>query len=208
MNTSEQINELATALAKAQSEMGSATKDAKNPHFKSSYATLASCINAALPVLSGHGIAVLQPTVVRDGQLYVCTRLVHSSGQWIESEYPVEISRGSGPQATGSGVTYARRYSLTSMIALATEDDDGEAAQSHYRQPQQPRQQPRQQQPQRREVNPAMESLMTGIDIAATKEELRAIGESAQQAKDKGDITQAELNKLRAQYKSKSEALS
>lgn len=68
MNKSESIAKIAGALVKAQSEMGNAVKDSKNPFFKSSYADLNSIREASLPVLNKHGISVLQPTTVIEGR--------------------------------------------------------------------------------------------------------------------------------------------
>lgn len=125
---SEQINELAKALAIAQSEMKSAKKDAKNPFFKSDYATLESVSDACLPALNKQAIAVTQLTnVSQDGSTQLITRLVHSSGQWISSTYPVHPTKND-PQALGSALTYARRYTLAAIAGVVTSDDDAEEA--------------------------------------------------------------------------------
>ena len=129
MNTSEQINEIAAALSKAQGEMKNAFLNKVNPHFKSKYADLACIRDAVTPALSKHGIAVVQGTEISGtqmGHLIVFTRLVHSSGQWVESEFPVAIDK---PQAMGSGITYGRRYTLSAITNIAAdEDDDANAA--------------------------------------------------------------------------------
>ena len=131
MKTSEQINELAKALAIAQGEMKNAVFDKVNPHFKNKYATLAAIRDAITPTLTKNGISVIQPTVMGEGVLVVTTRLMHSSGQWIESEYPI-INDTNKPQAMGSALTYARRYSLAAICGIASdEDDDANAAQDH-----------------------------------------------------------------------------
>jgi hypothetical protein len=131
MRTSEQINDLAAALAKAQGEMKNAVFDKVNPHFKNKYATLAAIRDAITPTLTKNGISVIQPTVMGEGVLVVTTRLMHSSGQWIESEYPI-INDTNKPQAMGSALTYARRYSLAAICGIASdEDDDANAAQDH-----------------------------------------------------------------------------
>jgi hypothetical protein len=127
-NQSENINELAAALAKAQGEIVGALKDSKNPFFKSNYADLASCWDACRAQLSKNALAVIQTTRCHDGQVYVVTTLTHSSGQWIRGELPVK-AKDDGPQAQGSGITYARRYALAAIVGLAQIDDDAEAAQ-------------------------------------------------------------------------------
>lgn len=126
---SEQINELATALSKAQGEITGALKDSSNPFFKSKYADLASCWDACRKQLASNGLSVIQTTDVLDGIVVVRTTLAHSSGQWIRGSLPVK-TKDDSPQAQGSGITYARRYALAAIVGLAQIDDDGEAAQA------------------------------------------------------------------------------
>jgi hypothetical protein len=128
MNKSESIAKIAGALVKAQSEMGNAVKDSKNPFFKSSYADLNSIREASLPVLNKHGISVLQPTTVIEGRLYVETLLLHESGEFISGLYEVVVGKQNDPQALGSAISYSRRYSLQSMINIGAEDNDAEGA--------------------------------------------------------------------------------
>lgn len=125
---SEQINELAAALSKAQGSITGALKDSANPFFKSRYADLASCWDACRKQLSDNGLAVIQTTYVEEGLVIVRTTLVHSSGQWIDGELPVR-AKDDSPQAQGSGITYARRYALAAIVGLAQIDDDANAAQ-------------------------------------------------------------------------------
>jgi hypothetical protein len=128
MTTSEQVHEIAAALAKAQGEMEGATKSAANPFFKSKYADLASVREACMGPLSKHGIAVLQSPSAEGAVVSVETMLVHSSGQWIRGVVTV-TAKDDSPQAIGSCITYCRRYALQSFAGVAPEDDDGEAAQ-------------------------------------------------------------------------------
>ncbi len=127
MRTSEQINELAAALAKAQAEMKNASKHSVNPHFKNKYADLAEVRDAVLPYLAAQGLSVVQGMETAGDGLLVVTRLMHSSGQWIESIFPISYDK---PQSMGSSYTYARRYSLAAIgcIGPAEPDDDGNAA--------------------------------------------------------------------------------
>lgn len=129
---SENINELAAALSKAQANITGALKDSKNPFFKSSYADLASCWDACRKQLTENGLSVIQTTDIADGLVVVRTVLAHSSGQWISGVLPVK-AKDDGPQAQGSGITYARRYALAAIVGLAQIDDDGEAAQARNR---------------------------------------------------------------------------
>lgn len=128
MNRSESITKIAIALVKAQSEMGNAVKDSKNPFFKSKYADLNSIREASLPVLNKNGITVLQPTTVIDGRLFVESLLLHESGEFISGLTEVVVAKQNDPQATGSGISYARRYGLQSLLNIGAEDDDSEAA--------------------------------------------------------------------------------
>jgi hypothetical protein len=128
MTTSEQTGELAAALAKAQSEMGAATKDAANPFFKSRYADLNSIWEAARGPLTKNGIAVLQSPSADGARVTVATRFLHSSGQWIQGEVSA-TAKDASPQSVGSAITYLRRYALQSFAGVATADDDGESAQ-------------------------------------------------------------------------------
>jgi len=118
MNTSEQISELAAALAKAQGAMENAIMNRTNPHFKTKYADLAAVLNAARKPLSANGLAIVQ--TIGDGVLH--TRLLHTSGQWIASEHPLPMT--GRPQEIGSALTYARRYSLSALIGIAADEDD------------------------------------------------------------------------------------
>lgn len=127
MLTSQHTNEISAALAKAQAEIVNPEKNAKNPHFKSDYADLATGINAIRGPLTKHGISFIQAERLDGDILIVETRLAHSSGQWFQSEHPA-IKFPARPQEIGSAITYARRYSLFSMVGIAGEDDDGEAA--------------------------------------------------------------------------------
>lgn len=140
MNTSEQINEIAAALAKAQGEMKNAFLNKVNPHFKSKYADLAGIRDAVTPALSKHGIAVVQGTELHGTNLMVFTRLVHSSGQWFESHFPVSIDK---PQAMGSGITYGRRYTLSAITSIAADEDDDANAASESKPAPAPKPQPK-----------------------------------------------------------------
>jgi hypothetical protein len=128
MNRSESITKIAGALVKAQSSMGNAVKDSKNPFFKSSYADLNAIREACLPALNANGVSVLQPTVSVDGKAFVETVLLHESGEFISSLTEVICAKQNDPQAHGSGVSYARRYGLQSLVNLGSSDDDGEGA--------------------------------------------------------------------------------
>jgi hypothetical protein len=121
MRTSEQINELATALAKAQAEMKNAKLNKINPHFKSRYADLAEIRDTVTPALSKNGIAVVHGLDTAENGIAVVTRLIHASGQWVESRFPVAYDK---PQTMGSAITYGRRYNLSAIANISADDDD------------------------------------------------------------------------------------
>jgi hypothetical protein len=123
------MKNLALALLKAQKNMGVALKDAKNPFFKSKYADLNSVIDASLSVLNDAGIVVLQPTVVLEGKQYVETKLIHAeSGESISGYTEIVVKSATDAQQVGSGISYARRYGLQSLVVLKADDNDGETA--------------------------------------------------------------------------------
>ena len=126
---SENINELAGALAKAQGSIKAAAKAKDNPFFKSKYADLPAIWEACRASLSENGIAVIQsPLQHENGEMYLETTMAHSSGQWMKSVYPIRPTKND-PQGVASAITYARRYSLSAMVGVvADEDDDGNAA--------------------------------------------------------------------------------
>ena len=126
---SESIKELAPALAAAQAEMGSAHLDAKNPHFRSKYASLASCLNAAAPALAKHHLSIQQhPGFDAAAQLVsVTTMLLHKSGEWMQSTCHLPLGGKRDGHALKSATTYLRRTAIVSVLALPEEDDDGNA---------------------------------------------------------------------------------
>ena len=128
MKTSESIKQLSAALLKAQRSIKFASKDAKNPHFKSTYADLPAVIDAIKPALNDAGLVFLQTFSPSEaGFIAVTTRLMHETGEWIEDTATVPLPK-SDPQGYGSAATYARRYSLAAITGLYQDDDDGNAA--------------------------------------------------------------------------------
>jgi hypothetical protein len=129
MQSSETIKEVSAALVRAQAEMKPAIKDMVNPVFRSKYADLSALLDVCMDPLSKHGIALLQSLTSTMEGVTVFTRLVHVSGEWLESDplfIPCEKKTAHG---FGSAATYAKRFSLQGFIAISTElDDDGEAA--------------------------------------------------------------------------------
>lgn len=125
-----QINEIAKALAGAQSEITGAKKSSVNPHFKAKYADLEDSWEAIRDVLPKHGLSVFQggSTMTEDSKPVFCTLLMHTSGQWIEGTLPLACKDPSDPQKVGSAITYMRRYGLKAAVGLTDTDDDGHDA--------------------------------------------------------------------------------
>lgn len=136
MAKSESIKELAAALSKAQGEFPTIAKNktAKVPmkaggQYSYRYADLADVISATAPVLSRNGLGISQVPTISNGKLVLETTLMHASGEWISSEYP--LATHDRPQEMGSEITYGRRYTMTSVLGIhGDEDDDGALAQN------------------------------------------------------------------------------
>lgn len=134
MKTSEQINELAAALATVQGLMEPAKMNAVNPFLKNKYADLGSVIESVKDLLSEHGLSYVQmpatPPVELHPAIALTTRLMHTSGQWLEDTFvmaiPLDEKGKSVMQIAGSAISYARRYALSAMLGIvADEDNDG-----------------------------------------------------------------------------------
>lgn len=118
---------LAEALARAQASLHAAEKDGFNPHFKSKYASLTAVWAACREPLSQNGLSVVQIFRPGDGGWEIVTKLLHASGESIESVLPVPMGDGK-PQAIGSAISYMRRYALAALVGVVADDDDAEAA--------------------------------------------------------------------------------
>jgi molecular chaperone GrpE (heat shock protein) len=127
MRTSDKSEAVFKAFIEAQAEMGKLLKDSENPFFKSKYASLAAVLDLLKPVFEKHGIAIIQGSGESGTGIKIVTRLVHTSGQWIETDFPMPLVKQDA-QGAGSASTYGRRYALKAIASLAEEDDDGQAA--------------------------------------------------------------------------------
>lgn len=140
MKHSDSMAAIGAALVKAQAEIKPIGKDAQNPHFRNRYATLDALTDFVRPILQKHGLTVIQGGTdaalsrieggveYRVAAIEVETMLLHTSGEWISSSYVMPIEK-STPQGAGSAITYGRRYGLSSLLALTTdEDEDGNLA--------------------------------------------------------------------------------
>jgi hypothetical protein len=117
------MKHVCTALLEAKKEIGKVAKNAKNPHFKNSYADINALIEAVEPILLNHGLLLLQPVIENK----VVTIILHpESAEQLESS--LDLPTSGTPQQLGSAITYYRRYTLQSLLSLQAEDDDANAA--------------------------------------------------------------------------------
>lgn len=127
MKTSESIKEIATALSKAQSQMTGAKKATSNPFFKSQYADLSAVMEAISKPFADNGLSYIQSPGFTGELVSVTTRIMHTSGEWIEGETVLPPTKNDA-QGYGSAITYAKRYGLQAMAGVPSVDDDGNAA--------------------------------------------------------------------------------
>ena len=123
MNNSETTSKLSTALSNMQKAMKAVQRNSRNPFFKSNYADLAEIWKTIREPLCSNGLSVTQSTDVVEGVFMLITTLWHSSGEWITCRYPI-IHAKDDPQSIGSALQYARRYSLSSLVGVTSQDDD------------------------------------------------------------------------------------
>lgn len=134
MEKSTNISNLTKALAQFHALVGKIGKDAKNPFFKSNYASLPHILTEVSDPLQQAGLVITQ---FPDGDA-LTTMLIHAeSGEYIASSYTMPVAKANDPQALGSAISYARRYSVSSILSLKIDDDDAEGAMKAVRQPQQ-----------------------------------------------------------------------
>ena len=121
---SDQVGKLAQALINVQRQLQPATKDANNPFTKSKYATLNSIMDSCREALLSNGIWLCQyPVPAEPGYLGLVTKLTHAeSGQWQSSLAVVPLPKAD-PQGVGISMTYMRRYALSAMLGIVTEED-------------------------------------------------------------------------------------
>ncbi len=121
---SETLSNLATALASFQAEVKNPANTADNPFYKSRYAPLADVLHMVRPLLAKHGLSLVQAPG-GDGELIeITTMLLHTSGEWLEFPPVVLKAERATPQGAGSAMTYGRRYGVSGVLAIASEDDD------------------------------------------------------------------------------------
>lgn len=129
IQTSLETDKLFAAFALAQSEFTPVFKNGFNPHFKNSFADIGSIKASTDPALHKHGLAIVQNVGAADGGVCITTRLIHGSGQWMETDPAFFPAAKQDSQGMGSATSYGRRYQLAALLSISAEDDDdGNAA--------------------------------------------------------------------------------
>ena len=216
MSDEKQLTKLLPALAKAQSEFPEIKKDKEGQegHRTYMYADLNSILKAVIPVLTKHGLCIVQiqehtSVLIRqknqinadkiesfeyESKFVLRTRIYHSSGEFIESIYPLPDAMTKKPKEFGSLVTYARRYSLTPLIGIeADQDDDGTAAQEEMKKQQQQNQRPAQrpqQRPQQQQPRQAQRPPQSRQPAPQPQQQPRPKNHAPGASNDEGEITQ------------------
>lgn len=168
MERSEQIGDLATALAKAQGEMKPAKKSGHNKHFGADFATLEDVWEAARGPLTKYGLSIVQLPGTEDGKSGLRTMILHASGQWMSDFFPFPVNVKQDPQGLGAACSYFRRYGVSAAVGIVTEDDDAERA-MEQRAPELQKPPPRPQKP------PATPPAPEGKAGDATQKQIAAI---------------------------------
>lgn len=127
MDTTNPTSAINKALAQAQGEIKSAKFNRTNPHFKNKYADLTAMRDAYQESFSRFGLSLVQLIEDKPDGMVLITRILHESGESIESRFPIKVGPNDTMQVIGSKITYARRYSISAIIAFGSEEeDDGE----------------------------------------------------------------------------------
>lgn len=204
MNKSESISAIAKALSDFQGEMSAVPRESSNPFYKSKYAELSTIISHIQKLLKKNGLAVSQLCGEGVDKVSVTTLLMHTSGEWL-SETVTMTPTKADPQGIGSTITYARRYSLSAMLLLASdEDDDGNVASGKVeKKPEAPKVEPK----KAKETAPAEKvsffddtekrnKALSAIAKAKDGKTLDAILSQAKAYLDTGDITEETLTEI------------
>ena len=121
---SESIIEITKALIEFQRNLKPVSKDSTNPYFKSKYASMEAIWECIREPLAKNGLAVSQLPHVQDNNIVLTTLLLHTSGEWLWSGLLVTPGKQNDAQSVGSALTYARRYAISAILGICSEEDD------------------------------------------------------------------------------------
>lgn len=138
MKKSDSIVEISKALAKFQSEVKQPLKDADNPFFKSKYVPLESVVESITDIAPNHGLSFVQWALNdENGRVGVATMVMHETGEFIEFDPVFMNAEKNTPQGAGSLITYLKRYSLSAVFGITSDqDDDGNESSGNNQQKQ------------------------------------------------------------------------
>ena len=208
MNHSESIAKLAAGLMAFQCEVKDPSRDGENPHFRSKYVQIDGLLAAVRPILSQHGLSVVQSTGGDGQNVTITTMLLHTSGEWLETDPLTLKAQQATPQGAGSAITYGRRYSLSAALGVAwDDDDDGNAAsekpkespKAKVKAKAEPKQEPKQ------EPKPDKNALLKQIAEGAKKhsisaEDMKLIMKRQYNKESSEELTDAETADLAANF--------
>jgi hypothetical protein len=144
MKTSESIVNIVKALTEAQKQIKNPANTANNPFYKSKYAPLSDILSQARPILSDHGLVITQEPISDGAKVSIATTLLHVSGEYIQYEPFTITAEKLTPQGLGSAITYARRYTVSPILFIASEeDDDGNETEKPKKTEQKPQEKPK-----------------------------------------------------------------
>lgn len=208
MKTSEEINELAVAMAKFQKEVESPKKSSLNPAFKREgkslkYADLDAIIKVVSPALSENGLTQMQFTSsdIKEKTVSITTLVTHSSGQFIMSDplvLPAENYGKFNAQTIGSSITYGRRYSLSAILGISSEDDDDANTQSMPNNAPKNNSSPRYKEPEQSVKEPTVNDAIVGYvtQIKEMNGDIQSIYEDICNVEGKENIKQVDNLKI------------
>ena len=127
MKTSPDIKDISSSLIKARASMTGAKRNSRNKFFDRTYSDLESVMTAISKPFADNNLGFVQGAEANGDRVSVSTRIIHTSGQWIESSTELPPFKGD-VQGWGSAFTYAKRYGLQSLVGIPSVDDDGHEA--------------------------------------------------------------------------------
>jgi hypothetical protein len=122
--SSESIAQIAKALSQVQAEIQNPANSAVNPFFKSKYAPLPDVLKIIRPLAGKYGLAIIQNSYNEEDKVFINTLIIHESGEWIETDPLVLKPEKNTPQGVGSAITYGRRYAISAVFGISSEEDD------------------------------------------------------------------------------------
>ena len=118
------MENICKAFVKFQSEFKGMKPDSSNPFFKSTYISLDGILETVRPILAKNGLAVIQEATGDGDYIFVKTKLIHESGEMIETEVLKMKPQKNDPQSMGSCITYSKRYQLAALLGICECIDD------------------------------------------------------------------------------------